>query len=736
MTTVTPLLSTITRDAETSFHRSQSVLSFEEYLHEIITKPHAHLRNTARYLSDMVDSFGSYDQKTPAKTLKRYQLFDADFKDGDGKIFGHERVQHEIITHIRNFVRAGRIDKLLLLHGPNGSAKTSIVQAISNALENYSKSDEGAIYHFSWVFPKKENLSGPLGFGQTSTEKLQPSFARLANEAIDAKLASDQRDHPLLLLSQDERTRVFDFITEHGHSDVNVPEVLRTGELSHKNRQIFDALLSTYHGDLAQVLRHIRVERFYFSRRYKRGIAVVEPQMSVDADVRQITSDQSILSLPSALRHLSLFETMGPLVEANRGLIEYSDLLKRPVETWKYLLVACEQAQVSIGSLSIFFDALMIATSNELHLQSFREFPDWPSFKGRIELIRVPYLLRSVDEAGIYHNQIGKLLSHVHIAPHSMALAARWAVLTRLEPPIPENYPHHMQEIIHDLSPGEKLDLYDFGETPMRLSQQQSRELRALIPALMKEHIHKENYEGRFGASPREIRQIILHAAQDSRFDHLSVQAIFSNIEELIENRASYDFLRRESVRGYRDPGFLLNAVKCHYVTILEDEVRNALGLYNKESYLDLFIRYILHVSAWTKKERLFDPLLQRETDADENFMTNIEQRLMAAQESKEDFRRQLISQIGAFKLENPQADLDYKTLFSSHLRRLKEHHYEEQMSSVQKIIRTFLHLSDTMSTHHDDNSVTHALALKKGLAQRGYNETTARLAMAFLLKE
>ncbi len=348
---------------------------------------------------------------------------------------------------MRNFARSGRVDKLLLLHGPNGSAKTSIVQALSRAAEYYSTKEEGALYQFSWVFPKKESLSGPLGFSKTEQDKLH-SFAYLPNEAVDAKLVPDQRDHPLLLLSLTERSQLFSLIraNDSEQSDLIIPEILRIGELSYRNRQIYDALLSSYNGDLAQVLRHVRVERFYFSRRYKRGISVVEPQMSVDADARQVTSDQSVLSLPSAMRHLSLYEMIGPLVDANRGLIEYSDLLKRPIEAWKYLLVACEQAQVSVGALSLCFDALMIATSNELHLHSFREYPDWPSFKGRIELIRVPYLLRSVDEEGIYENQIAKLLTHVHIAPHALALASRWAVLTRLEPPDPEKYRASLQE--------------------------------------------------------------------------------------------------------------------------------------------------------------------------------------------------------------------------------------------------------------------------------------------------
>ena len=340
-----------------------------------------------------------------------------------------------------------------------------------------------------------------------------------------------------------------------------------------------------------------------------------------------------------------------------------------------------------------------------------------------------------MDEEGIYQNQIAKVLTHLHIAPHAIAVASRWAVLTRLEPPNPEKYRSSLQEVIRDLSPEEKLDLYNFAEVPARLSQKQARELKGITAQLFYEHFNEANYEGRYGASPREVRMMILNAAQDPRFNHLSVGAIFDQIEQLIEQKSSYDFLRREPVRGYRDADYQLNAVKRYYVGILEDEVRNALGLYSKESYLELFTRYIMHVSAWTKRERLFDPLFQREVEPDEQFMSTIEQKLLAMNESKDDFRRQLIAQVGAFKLENPASPLDYKTLFSSHLRRLKESVYQEQQHSVKKIIHAFLRLSDGERAGLEDRDINYATQLKENLSKFGYSDKSAQWAMAFLVQ-
>lgn len=726
----------ITKDSKEFFIKRHSVLSFAEYLELVSKNPSRHLRNCAQYFFDMVESFGSYSLSLPTKKITRYKLFDADFINGEGKIFGQESVQGSIVNELSNFVRAKKIDKLVLLHGPNGSAKTSIVKALTQAAEYYSTTDEGALYQFSWVFPNKKSSSKYLGFSDSEDKKCS-SFARLNNDMLDSKLTSELKEHPLLLLSAQERKKLFNNIAANDpkFSIKQVSEHLLLGDLSFKNRQIFDSLLLSYHGDLSMVLKHIKVERFYYSKRYKSGISVVEPQMSVDVTVRQVTSDQSLLGLPSALRHLSLYEVMGPLVEANRGLIEYSDLLKRPIDAWKYLLIACEQAQVSIGSLSLFFDFLMLATSNELHLKSFKEYPDWQSFKGRIELVRVPYLLRSIDEEGIYKHQIKRSLNQTHVAPHSIELAARWAVLTRLEPPEPHNYPEHLRDIIVSISPQEKLDLYNLGRAPSRLSQKEIIELKSYIKNIANEFQKDTAYEGMHGASPREIKTVIFNAAQNIANDHLSVEAVFSNIEELIQQKSSYEFLRREPVRGYRDANFLLQSVKKQYLNILEDEIRTCLGFYSVQSYSDLFARYMVHVSAWTKSEQLVDPLLGKRVDADDRFMSNIEDRLLAQNENNKDFRYQLISHIGAFRLENPEDNIEYSDIFSSHITKLKERSYHEQEDKIIELVKDSIKLFKKDSLAIKDADLKYVKSLSDGLLNLGYNESSSTCALSYFLR-
>ena len=165
------------------------------------------------------------------------------------------------------------------------------------------------------------------------------------------------------------------------------------GDLSHRNRQIFEALLSSYHGDIAKVLRHIQVERFFVSRRYRQAVATVEPQMAVDARSRQLTMDRSLSSLPPALQSLTLYEVQGELVDGNRGILDFADLLKRPLEAFKYLLGTVEQGRVTLDTAVLEVDTVFIASSNEGYLAAFKELPEFQSFKGRMELVRAPYLL-------------------------------------------------------------------------------------------------------------------------------------------------------------------------------------------------------------------------------------------------------------------------------------------------------------------------------------------------------
>jgi serine protein kinase len=729
------LLKSIYETSKTEFASNRTVLSFQEYLEDVLARPEIHIRNAACYLADMVDHFGETRISRPTGEFTRYNLFDLEGAEY-GRVVGQERVQESLIRLLMNFVRSGQIDRLAMLHGPNGSAKTSLIQAISRAAEAYSRLPEGVLYRFNWVFPVQGSRRGSLGFGNQTSNNTYDTYAYLEQDEIEARLPCEFKDHPLLLLSVDQREALFDSLPgyQEESQERTVPRSLREGNLSAKNRTIFDALMVNYRGDAQSVLQHIQVERFYLSRRYRTGLIAVEPQMSVDAYARQITADRTLGMLPPSLQHLTLYETGGPLNEANRGILEFNDLLKRPLETWKYLLVAAEQAQASVESVSMFLDVVMFASSNDVHLNAFKEHPDWAAFKGRIELVTTPYLKRVSDELEVYRSQVPKSLPGTHIAPHALMVAARWAVLTRLEPPDPESYDEGVRKLVKELTPEEKLELYDRGHVPERLSQKERKDMRQIASQIFDEFQFSDEYEGRSGASVREVRMAIMNAAQDSRFDHLSPEAVLDQLRLLCTEKSSYSFLRRDASRGYRDALGFIDSVEEYYYEVLGEEVRAAMGLVEAGSHRALFERYLLHISAWTKKETLIDPVLGKKMSPDEDLMKDVEKALMSSGEDSSDFRRSIISQIGAMKLENPNVVVDYETLFSPYFTKLKERYFEENRSVVEKLQSNFLKYLNDDTKSLDKRSLEQVKAFHENLTQIGYNASSVRHAISSLL--
>ncbi len=469
------------RDA---YAKNKRVMSFEEYFALVAAQPERQARSAAQYLRDVFDHFGTAEVRHPRGTIRRWKLFDCGWDGGRERLIGQEEAQGRVYRILNNFTREGRVNKLIFLHGPNGSAKSTFVACLARALEYYSTLDEGALYRFNWIFPSQKIASGGIGFGGGPSDPsgARDTFAYLADEQVDAKLVDELRDHPLLLIPAKRRREL---LAEHlpassasGSGYVPSDYILH-GELGHKNRQIFEALLAKYRGDYLKVLRHVQVERFYIQRRYREGAVTVEPQLAVDARGRQISMDRSVSTLPAVLHALSLFEYGGDLVDANRGLIEYADLLKRPLEAYKYLLGTVEHAKVPLENAILHLDQIFIGSSNEGHLAVFKEVPEFQSFKGRLELVRVPYLLDYTLEKKIYDEKVRPEGVGKHIAPHTTWVVAVWAVLTRMRKPLPEKYPKGLSELVAKLGPLEKAELYARGVAPDAFTTDQSRELVA-----------------------------------------------------------------------------------------------------------------------------------------------------------------------------------------------------------------------------------------------------------------
>src|SRR5438067_6768803 len=687
-------LQDVGEQVQQTFLRNKTILSFQEYMETYFERPRVHARDSAQYIRDCFDYYGTASVQRPSGSFRRFKLFERPFdagpnssQEGEGgaPVCGQEEVQNAIYRILSGFVRAGRMNKLILLHGPNGSAKSSIVAAIQRALEDYSRKEEGQLYRFNWIFPSEKLVKGSIGFGETSNggTRVVESYAHLEFEHVDARIQCELKDHPLFLVPRGERQRLLRDTTRPDDA-FQLAQGMMEGELCAKCRQIYAALLQSYNGDVLKVLRHVQVERFYISRRYMAGAVTVEPQMAVDADYRQVTHDRSHGALPGALQNLALFEPYGPLVAGNRGVIEFSDLLKRPLEHYKYLLGTVETGVARMSHFLLHLDCALIASTNEKHLSAFKEMSDFASFKGRIELVRVPYLRTVSDERQVYELRLQETVG-THIAPHASWVAAQWAVLTRMKKPVSERYKGELRKLVDHLTPLEKLQLYDRGEAPARLAGPQGRELKKHVQDLWRESDAYPNYEGRTGASARELKTVISNAAQNPRYKCLTPQAILLELEELVKDKSVYEFLQQEVVDGYHDHEEFVRVVENEHLDVLDEEVRDAMGLVSEKQYRELFERYVQNVLAWTRGERARNKLIGDMDRPDEEMMAQTEAIVMTGGEERRDFRRALIAAIGAHRIDHPEGEIDYSQIFPDLFRRLRDHFFDERKRILRK---------------------------------------------------
>ena len=696
-------LSDLVASVQDRFVEAKTILSFNEYL-DSLYKDAAHFcRNSTQYIRDAIQHFGTREVESPLGQQTRYRIFDRSVEDQSSTsnqktwVAGQEETQNALFRTLDNFEKEGRGTRLLLFHGPNGSGKTSIISSLFEALELYSSTQDGALYRFNWIFPSTKYKGGDIGFGSKSSKSDDPSadsFAHLQGNHVDARIICPMRDHPLLLLPKTERRQFFDKLYEEGvlPEDFQMSFYLRDGELSHRNRMLFDALMAHHGGDFSEVLRHIQVERYYISRRYRSGAVTIEPQMHVDASLKQVTADRSVTALPKYLSNLNLFEPFGALVDSNRGILEYSDMFKRPLETFKYLLNTCETGRATVEPMLLFLDVTLVGSANELNLLQARKNPDFISFKSRLELLRVPYILQYSVEQEIYDQQLKQSSITKPISPHLTRMAALWAVLTRLKPVSePKEVPEEVIDMAKTFSPLEKAKLYDSGDIPSRFSSEQTKKLQKYTPEFFKEHSNQSHYEGRVGISPREMRILLLNAANNTNYRCVSPMSLFEELERFGEERSVYEFLELEVKNNYYDTEHFLECLKEEYKNSFDKEFRSATGLVQADQYDQLWTKYVKHVKASLYKEKLFNPITNQDEDPDHAWMQSIEEVLLTEKDSTKKFRQDIISKIAAYSLENPSQEIDIPRLFNDYINKLEQSFFSKQQKQLEKIAKNCL---------------------------------------------
>jgi hypothetical protein len=254
-------------------------ITFSEYLNKVYANPLL-IRTSFQRIYDMIMSKGSYEFQRYRKTLKHYHFFD----DEEIPLFGLETTLDEFVKFVRGAAGGyGTERRILLLHGPVGSAKSTIARRLKRGLEQYSHTDEGAWYSYKWV-----NLPTGQDGIYTQTEDKCP-----------------MHDDPLKLIPMNIRKKILAELNEI-HKD-NQPEEKRNsaytlkceGELNPRCKFFMGEMLKRYDGDWEKVVtNHIKVVRQVHSEADRVGIATFQPKDEKNQDATELTGDINYAKLP------------------------------------------------------------------------------------------------------------------------------------------------------------------------------------------------------------------------------------------------------------------------------------------------------------------------------------------------------------------------------------------------------------------------------------------------------
>ncbi len=675
------------------------VLSFAEYLEKFNQNTLNETRPTFDYLLDMLNHFGTTEEGT-------YKLFQTDHTDSPA-VFGQNKTQQELVKNLKNFQEEGINNKFILLVGPNGSSKTSIVRKFMKGAEIYSQTDNGSLYTFNWIFPIDNYIKGTLGLADNIKPSELNSYAYLDDKDITAILTSELKDHPILLIPKEQRQQIIrdNFSSQPDKLEHLKKSYIYTGDLSKRNRMIYDALLKSYKGDHHEVLKHIRVERFIISKRYSNGAVTIEPQLHVDARLNQISMDKRLASLPPSLQSLNLFSIQGEAIMANRGILEFSDLLKRPLDAFKYLLMTMESGSLNLNGILTELDIFFIGTSNEIHLDAFKQHPDFKSFTGRFNFVKVPYLLDYNEEERIYIEQIQSLKNKSTFEPLSLKILCMFAVMTRLrrtQNNIYFNNNKKLGEIALKFSPLDKALFISDKKIPEALDTESAQVLIQGYSQIINEYEDDNIYEGKFGLSPRDLKKIIYSLTSDIK--NITTVEIIEYLQKFVTKKNEYDFLNMTPQGDFHNPTRFVTLLKEYALDIFDEELRNCLGLIDDRSYEQYIKKYVQSINALIKKEKMKNEITGKFEEPDLYFIGEFEKGINL-KETADTFRSHLISKLGAYSLDNPGLSIVYSEVLPDVIKRLQESFKSEQNEIIKMISNSMVFYEAELNRDSSENS-------------------------------
>ena len=220
---------------------------------------------------------------------------------------------------------------------------------------------------------------------------------------------------------------------------------------------------------------------------------------------------------------------------------------------------------------------MILGHTNEPEYRRLQNNEFMEALRDRTVKIDVPYVTRLKDEIRIYEKDFNAdRVKGKHIAPHTIEIAAMWAVLTRLVQPKHAN-----------LTLLQKLKLYN-GKTLPGFTEDNVVELK-------REAVN----EGMHGISPRYIQDKISNAL----VAHPEEGCVnpFMVLHELEAGLRHHSLITStEQLQHFRE---LLSVVKEEYEDLVKNEVQRAIAA-DEDALTRLCSNYIDNVKAYTQARR------------------------------------------------------------------------------------------------------------------------------------
>ena len=660
--------------------------SFDDYLKLVSANP-AITANSFQKVHSMIMSYGTERYSLGGREYTRFKFFDDPLGGGQDAVFGLDDRLMKLVQFFESAAKGfGPQKRLFLMLGPVGSSKSTVARLLKRGLERYSLTPDGGVYTF--------------GFSQ---EPIRSTNAEDSKRAIE-KLSKDQIDwspmnvEPLSIIPSHLRREFLDVLNKGRGTGGAKAQI--NGGLDPASRFHLAQLLEQYDGNYDRVLDHVVVKRVIISEEDRTGITTFQPKDPKSQDSTELTGDVNFRKLAKfgADSDPRAFSFDGELCRANRGLAEFIEVLKLEREFLYELLTATQERVIKPKKFpQTEIDLVLLGHTNEAEYEKLQADKFQEALRDRSLKIDIPYVLTLSDEKRIYEKDFTSERVGRHIAPHTVEVAAMFAVCSRLDEPKKGG-----------MTLLQKMRLYN-GEAVAGYTEQTVREIQDDAPR-----------EGHRGISPRFIQDslsaCLVRDTEESR-KFLSPFMLLNVLRErLPENPHVTSDEEKKRLSA------ILDKVEQEYKEIVKKEVQLAIAG-DIKALETMGQKYIENISAYQRKQKVENRLTKNMEEPDEKFMRSVEEKIGIAAAAKDDFRREILQTIGGMAATGRK----FNPLDNERLREaLEKKLFEDTKDTIQ--IKQFV------SVVQDDEQQQKFDTLKERLVKRfGYNEDSATEVLKFV---